>query len=64
MLALGLQRPDLQRVAIEAQAEDAVRVEAGDVGLGHLLGGDLGVRSGTPQATRASCENASSAATG
>ena len=36
----------LQRVAIHAEAEDAVRIEAGDIGLDHLSGCDRGIGFG------------------
>ena len=46
MLAFGLTRPDCSVLAIGRQTENAVRVEAGEIGLDHLLGGDCCVGVG------------------
>ena len=44
MLALALTRPDLIQLDVAAQPDDAVRIEAGDIGFDHLLRGKLRIR--------------------
>ena len=46
MLALALTRPDLIQLHVVAQPDDAVRIEAGQIGFDHLLRGKLRIGGG------------------
>ena len=45
-VGLGIDPAGLDPVAVVAEADDAVRIEAGQIGLDHLLGGKLRIGGG------------------